>query len=68
MSAVMIKCPNTGRAVSTQIETEPSVFRKLPCVTSRTTCPVCGEEHEWTRREAWLADAPGLDSPFRVQG
>ena len=62
MSAVMIKCPNTGRAVSTQIETEPSVFRELPYVKSRTRCPICGEEHEWTPLEAWLADAPVLQS------
>jgi len=54
----MIKCPNTGRAVSTQIETEPSVFSKLPFVRSRTVCSICGQEHEWTRAEAWLADAP----------
>ena len=58
MGAVMIKCPNTGRAVSTQIETEASVFRRLPLVKSRTVCPICGQEHVWTRREAWLADAP----------
>jgi hypothetical protein len=56
MSAVMIKCPNTGRAVSTQIETEPCVFEKLPSVLSRTTCPVCGEVHVWTRKQAWLAE------------
>ena len=62
MSAVMIKCPNTGHAVSTQIETELSVFWKLPCVTARTTCPICGEEHEWTRRQAWLADIPSAPS------
>ena len=28
MSSVMIRCPNTGRPVSTAIETEPSVFRR----------------------------------------
>ena len=56
MSAVMIRCPNTGRAVSTQIETEPCVFEKLPSVRSRTTCSVCGEVHVWTRKQAWLAE------------
>ena len=29
MGSVMIRCPNTGRAVSTAIETEPAVFRKI---------------------------------------
>ena len=60
MGAVMIRYPNTGRAVSTQIETEASEFRRLPLVRLRTICPICGQEHVWTRREAWLADAPSL--------
>ena len=52
MSAVMIRCPVTGRAVSTAIETEPSVFRKLPKVTARMYCPACGQDHV---NSAWLA-------------
>ena len=48
MSAVMIRCPITGRAVSTAIETEPSVFRKLPKVAARMHCPACGQDHVWT--------------------
>ena len=58
MSSVMIRCPTTGRAVSTAIEMEPSVFRKLPDVSGRMLCPVCGEEHIWTARAAWLAGEP----------
>lgn len=56
MSAVMIRCPNTGRAVSTQIETEPAIFAHLPEVDSRMRCPVCGADHVWSMRDAWLAD------------
>jgi predicted RNA-binding Zn-ribbon protein involved in translation (DUF1610 family) len=58
MSSVMIRCPTTGRAVSTAIETEPSVFKKLPNVAARMRCPACGREHIWTVQTAWLADAP----------
>jgi predicted RNA-binding Zn-ribbon protein involved in translation (DUF1610 family) len=57
MSAVMIRCPVTGQAVSTQIETEPSVFETLPQVEAHTLCPVCGQEHIWTRRDAWLQES-----------
>ena len=32
MGAVMIRCPRTGRAVSTEIETEPGDFSRLPDV------------------------------------
>jgi endogenous inhibitor of DNA gyrase (YacG/DUF329 family) len=56
MSSVMIKCPITGEPVSTAIETEPSVFRKLPKVAGRMLCPACGQEHVWATKSAWLAD------------
>ena len=58
MSSVMITCPNTGRPVSTAIETEPSVFRKLPKISARMVCPACGQEHIWSPGTAWLADEP----------
>ena len=58
MGTVMIRCPRTNRAVSTQIGTEATDFKRLPEVESRLLCPACGEEHVWTAREAWLSDAP----------
>ena len=58
MSTIMIKCPNTGLAVSTEIETEPSVFRQLPKVASRMQCPACGQEHVWRISSAWLSAGP----------
>lgn len=60
MSMVMIRCPVTGRAVSTAIETEPSVFRKLPRVAGQMYCPACGKDHAWTVSSAWLAGEPRL--------
>ena len=60
MSAVMIRCPETGRAVSTQIETEAAVLRKLPRLAGRMTCPACGKEHIWLTSAAWLAGEPHL--------
>ena len=56
MGAVMIRCPRTGDAVSTAIETEPSVFSQLPDVPARMRCPRRGEEHTWRAREAWLGE------------
>jgi len=58
MSSVMIRCPKTGRSVSTAIEVEPSVFRKLPQVAGRMHCPACGQEHDWSIAAAWLAGEP----------
>ena len=59
MSSVMIRCPKTGRPVSTAIETEPSVFRRLPKVEAHMLCPACGQEHLW-QSSAWLAGEPRL--------
>jgi 4-hydroxy-3-methylbut-2-en-1-yl diphosphate synthase IspG/GcpE len=56
MATVMIRCPMTGHPVSTEIETEPSIFQKLPEVEARMHCPRCGREHVWTTRDAWLAE------------
>jgi hypothetical protein len=58
MGTVMIRCPRTGRAVSTEIDTELTVFERLPYVSSRLRCPACGETHVWTARDAWLGDPP----------
>jgi hypothetical protein len=60
MSSVMIRCPDTGRAVSTAIEIEPDVFRKLPNLRARMLCPACGQEHGWMTKSAWLAGEPRL--------
>jgi endogenous inhibitor of DNA gyrase (YacG/DUF329 family) len=60
MSLVMIKCPVTGRAVSTAIETEPNSFRRLPKVIAHMGCPACGRDHEWTISSAWLSGEPRL--------
>ena len=58
MSSVMIRCPVTGEPVSTAIEIEPSEFRKLPKISARMLCPVCGQEHVWATGTAWLSDQP----------
>jgi hypothetical protein len=66
MSSVMIRCPVTDRAVSTAIETEPSVFQKLPKVAAFMRCPACGQDHVWTVGSAWLAGEPRLVEEARL--
>jgi hypothetical protein len=63
MATVMIRCPRTDRAVSTQIDTEAVVLERLPQVPTRLRCPACGEVHVWTASDAWLADAPLVPEP-----
>lgn len=57
MGAIMIKCPTTGQSIATGIETDPNSFRQIPDVLSRSRCPICGLEHDWSKREAWIGES-----------
>ena len=59
MPAVMIRCPETGEALYTGIEMDETSFRRLPNVTTRSDCAICGQQHMWTKTQAWL-DASDL--------
>jgi hypothetical protein len=54
VGVLMIKCPSTGRAISTGIEM--STMDQLPTVVAKAACPACGSVHEWTKADAWLAE------------
>jgi hypothetical protein len=56
MGVVMIKCPETGRAVSTGIEIEHDSFAMLPDVSAGMQCSACGGYHVWRKADAWLDD------------
>ncbi len=60
----MIRCPVTGQPVTTGIETERAVLRRLPKVAARMHCPACGQEHIWNVSAAWLAGEPRLVEPM----
>jgi hypothetical protein len=57
MSILLIRCPHTGRPISTGIEVDAETFAGLPDVLSYLPCPECGLNHAWWVREAWLEDA-----------
>ena len=59
MAAMMIRCPRYGTGQSRPgIETELSVFMRLPAVESRLRCPACGGEHVWTTLECLARAGP----------
>ena len=33
-------------------------FKRLPEIRSQIRCPVCGLDHDWSTREAWLGNPP----------
>jgi len=56
MATIMIRCPATGHAISTGIETERSVFACTPVFFADTYCPVCEADHRWFARDAWVEE------------
>src|SRR6476661_6538261 len=61
-SVVMVRCPATGRELSTGVEMDAATFERLPDIRSRMNCPVCSLDHDWSTREAWLGN-PAPSAP-----
>jgi hypothetical protein len=57
MGMIMIKCPQTGRAIQTGIKTDRESFRRSPVFFAHTRCPICRSNHDWFAREAWVDEA-----------
>jgi hypothetical protein len=58
MGIVMIRCPKTGREISTGMEADATSFSATPVFFARSYCPICRTEHEWFAKEAWVCDSP----------
>jgi hypothetical protein len=57
MGAVMIRCPQTGRDIPTGIVTDRRTFEATAVFFARVRCPICGNEHEWFAKEAWICES-----------
>jgi hypothetical protein len=64
MGMVMVKCPQTGQAIPTGIETDRESFGRSAVFFARTRCPLCRADHAWFAREAWV-DEPSRQVPHR---
>jgi hypothetical protein len=60
---VMIKCPQTGRAIPTGIQVDRERFRASAVFFSRTRCPACDTDHAWFAREAWVYESAARSEP-----
>ena len=56
MGAVMVRCPETGRDISTGIVTDRKSFEATPVFFARVYCPICRTEHEWFAQDAWVCE------------
>jgi hypothetical protein len=54
----MILCPGTLRPLYTGIDTDPDTFNGLKNFSASSPCPACGIDHHWSKRTAWLSEAP----------
>jgi hypothetical protein len=57
---LMIKCPQTGRAIPTGIKADRESFRRSAVFFARTHCSVCQANHDWFAKEAWVCE-PSAD-------
>ena len=57
MARVMIRCPKTGRAVPAEMTMTQALFEKNDAIKGDFICPACGEEHAWTKKDAFLEGA-----------
>jgi hypothetical protein len=65
MGILMIRCPKTGRAISTGTYVESAAFRSSPVFFGQTYCPHCDTTHEWFARDAWVRDSGPFDEAER---
>jgi hypothetical protein len=65
---VVIRCPQTGRAIPTGIEADRGAFARAPVFFSRTFCPLCRTHHEWFAKEAWVREEPRANARRRRAG
>ncbi len=57
MGMLMIRCPRTGRQISTDRYADAATFRSTPVFFSQTYCPHCDAMHEWFAAEAWVCES-----------
>ena len=60
MGIIMIKCPQTGRAIPTGIKADRESFRCSAVFFARTYCSICQTNHDWFAKEAWVYE-PSVD-------
>ena len=54
---LMIRCPNTGRTISSERYVKYEIFRSAPVFFSRTYFLLCQVMHEWFAKDAWVCDS-----------
>jgi hypothetical protein len=56
VGVIVIRCPNTGREISTGMEADPRTYQKVPVFFGRTYCQSCRTHHDWFAKDARVRD------------
>ena len=56
MGELVIRCPETGRQISTGYQADAASFRQMPVFYGITYCPICRTDHQWFARDALVLD------------
>ena len=46
---LMIRCPKTGKSFPSGISMDLESFKHARLENNRSTCPFCGESHQWSK-------------------
>jgi predicted RNA-binding Zn-ribbon protein involved in translation (DUF1610 family) len=57
MEKLIFACPNTGQKVDVGVRSEIGTLLRIRTKKVRAECPACGQQHEWSVSEAFLAEA-----------
>lgn len=56
MATIVIKCPTTGKLIDTKWQVSPEHFETSDYVNNKVTCPHCGGNHVWSKKDVILMD------------
>jgi hypothetical protein len=56
---VMIRCPMTGRTISTGLAADPATWDTRPIDLNLVPCPECEQVHTWSKSDASLEGLGG---------
>jgi hypothetical protein len=56
MGVLIIKCPVTGKEISTGVETDADGFARMPNLVAYAHCTHCMTDHAWRPLDATLVD------------
>jgi hypothetical protein len=57
MSNILIRCPTSGNAVPTGLDTNKIDFEALGKIQFAVVCSACGKTHRWKKPKAWIEGA-----------